>query len=141
MFHYRFGKSMTWKEAATKIREEGKLCSGYLVSRAGNRCAIGTIYNVSCDSHNVKSIYIVLNWIFNRTLRKVVRVNDKFEGTPRERCKYIADLFDQWHLDDPEVTEVVVFPEEISTEEENVIQHFESIDSYSRNQDTLSRRL
>ena len=82
---------MTCEEAAKLIEAEGRLGAGQLFAPNGDRCASAVIANAKpswWDSTQLSAVRIK-----GIASGEIDRINDAFEGTPEERCTYMAAWF------------------------------------------------
>lgn len=86
------------QEWADKILAEGRLGINRLVTPSGLRCAIGVIGDFYLDGDSQRSHQAHFNSISVLSLVykaywgiEIVQDNNDFEGTPEQRCRYIAE--------------------------------------------------
>ena len=93
------GTTKTLKELAEEIEAEGRLGRGEWYSPStGLRCTLGVIEQVTGISYEGRPVRErELGWggmrrLFFEVGASLSNLNDDFEGSPEERCVYIAGL-------------------------------------------------
>lgn len=87
MFQFTDGTTLTNREAAELVRREGELIPHRLRNERGQRCVSGVIMDYQGDDSEKD-----YDWTFHPwgSLMPMVDENNRFEGTPAERCEHMA---------------------------------------------------
>ena len=80
---------MTCEEAAVLIEAEGRLGAGKYFGEDGCRCVIAVLEDMTTGYKRRRYI----GWMPGIKLVQAQYANDAFEGTPEERCVYMATWF------------------------------------------------
>lgn len=87
MIKFTDGTGISWEEAAQIIETEGRLITGTVYDENAERC----IYGVLCGYGATENIrQIDGEGMFQAGISGMISVNNTFDGTPEERCAYMA---------------------------------------------------
>lgn len=87
---HKDGEMETLKDAAARIRAEGRLGTGAAVAPDGVRCAMGVIEDWGVTGSLWPLEYDSRIALINALNTSLAWANDRYEGTPEGRCEFIA---------------------------------------------------
>jgi len=95
MFTFKDGSTLSFKEAAAEVREEGALIAYEMYNDVtGRRCVMGVIYNWTDLNGGTRQFRSGQNPYYPVLESKLVQENNNFRGTDEERCEHMAQYLE-----------------------------------------------